>query len=346
MVLPLLAALLPSVIGAGGSIFSGILGSNAQQDAADQNYAIALMNYYQRQSEHDDSVTEARRQEGKSDLGTTDAQGNRSYFKPGVGWVTEMSDKSKKMQDLYENEEWQQLVQDLPAKRQKMFENIARQRGEGGYADAILQAMQRSYREDPSEIVGRRNRMSAEGITEGMDKTLNTAMRDAMRTGNTGAGKIASQIGREKSSMLRKAFMENEEGARGESENRFMTNLGNLGNLYNTFATRASGEVPASYNPRNLEGQANEQLSGSRSAGQNASGSLLNAIAKGIGDLDFKAEPMYGMANTVQTATNALTGAFERNQNANAYRDSYSDYDSYANNANLRNIYKEGEGLW
>ena len=62
----------------------------------------------------------------KTKLGTTDAQGNRTYFKPGVGWVTELAEGQRELSDLYSAEELAQL-QDVKAKRGQMYKNLARQ---------------------------------------------------------------------------------------------------------------------------------------------------------------------------------------------------------------------------
>jgi hypothetical protein len=339
MVLPLIAA---AAIGAGGSIISGMMGSSAQRKADEQNYQIALMNYYQREQERQDAIMEARRQEREGKQGVTDAAGNRTYYKPGVGWVTELSRESQELQDLQRREEGLQLAQDLPAKRSKMFENIARQRGEGNRADALMEAMGRTRRESVDDVVGRRNRMSTEAINEGMDTALSSAMREALISGSSNAGRIAEDIGRSKSKQLRTAFMENEEGAREASEANYFNKQGNLANLYNTFATRASAMPDAPYNPRNIEGIANEQLSGARSAGGQSSGALLNAIGKQGGTMDYKAEPLYGPANTVQSTANVLSGALDQYYYGNKYGSAHDDYNNYAYGG--QSPYQKGRG--
>ena len=89
---------------------------------------------------------------------------------------------------------------------------------------------------------------------QAMDTAMQSAMNDALRTGTQGQANIAIKFGREKYDALRKAFMENAEGAQEAEDTRFIGEQGNLANLYNAFATRASAMPDATYNPRNIEG--------------------------------------------------------------------------------------------
>src|ERR1043165_2882906 len=94
-----------ALIGAAATIGSGILGANAESDAANKNWQIDLLNYYARQQERFDTIQQAREQSAENKLGVTDAAGNRTHFIPGVGWVTELSDEQKTLQEGYQQEE-------------------------------------------------------------------------------------------------------------------------------------------------------------------------------------------------------------------------------------------------
>lgn len=341
-------------IGAGGNIISGLLGNSAQQQANEQNYQIALMNYYAQEQARRESQYEASRQDRESKLGTTDAQGNRTYFKPGVGWVSELSGEQSELSDLYREEELAGM-QDLKAKRGQMYKNLARQGREENTAGGLMEAMMRNYRGDPSQAVGRRNRMTAEAANEGMDTAMSAAMVDALRTGTGGQAKIASQFGREKYDALRKAFLENAEGAQEAEDTRFIGEQGNLANLYNAFATRASAMPDAAYNPRNLEGATAAQLGQAMTGGANSSNRLQAAMSQKPADFNYTAEPNFGLANTIQQAGAGIAAGMNvYDSTRGAGPQSYGGYartgyfpTAPSGGSNIANsMYKQNTGLW
>ena len=324
MPFPLIAA----GVGAVGNIIGGIMGSKAEKAAADQNYQINLMNYYQRERERQEAINEARTQRAEAHLGQTDAQGNRVYFVPGQGWVTELSPESRQMNEVQRREEMLRLNQDLPAARQKMFENLSRQRGEENRATAIMEAMGRHRREDPREVTARRNLAAAEGINQGFDETENAMFRELIRSGSSGVGKAAARSGAARGEALRKAFLENQSGAKAESDEAYERGIANMGNNYNMWATRASGMPPAQFNPRDVYGPANQMLSGARGQGGQASSNLLNAFGKQGGTMEEQPALM-GPAKTVIGGTNALVSGLERVGAGNRNEDAYSQYSQY-----------------
>jgi hypothetical protein len=324
MVLPLIAA----GIGAGASLIGGFMGASAEKQAAQMNYNIALMNYYAQQEQFRQATAEAQKQAAEGKLGTTDAQGNRTYFKPGVGWVTDLSPQQKQLQDMYNAEETAQVAHDIPIKRRVMMENVGRQQKEGGYADAIMAAMQRARPQDPQEIIGQRNLMSAEGINQGTRPAIETATRNALRMGNTtGAADIATRIGVGQGDALRKAFMENEIGARDQSQANFGTAQANLANMYNTFATRASATPDAPYNPRNITGNP-----AAMSAGNAAQGALLNAYGRAAPELNYQQPVQYGAANTIAQLGNNILGMGQGQDAYNYRQQQQGGYGSYLGN--------------
>ena len=336
MVLPLIAA----AIGGGSTLLSGLLGYSAQNKADEMNYNIALLNYYQRENERNQAMQEAARQERESKLGTTDAMGNRYYFVPGEGWRTELSPEQQTLRDAYQREEMQQLGQDLPAKRRQMFENLARQQTEGNYADSIFNAMQRLQPTSTADIVNERNLATTAGYGDAFKNIIPSAAVEAMRSGNLrGASDLVGQLGIQQGDALRKAFMQNYTGASGEATDRYMTQLGNLGNIYNTFATRASAMPGAEYNPRNIEGLTSGELSGTRSAAADKSGSLLNAMGRSGGALDFKQS-----ANTAFADSLARMGTLFNQYDTLGTFNSQPKQDVYPKAPT--DMYKEGTGLW
>jgi len=119
--------MIAALLGALASVGGAALGADASSKAADYNYRMDLLNYYAREKERRQTYQTAQRQEEEAKLGSTDAQGNRTYFKPGVGWVVDASDETKQLQELYRNEELAQLQNDLPQRRERMNANDVRQ---------------------------------------------------------------------------------------------------------------------------------------------------------------------------------------------------------------------------
>ncbi len=91
--------ILGALLGAGGSIAGGLMGAGAQEKAADQNWQINLLNYYARERERQDRIRQAGIERRDRHLGSTDANGNRTHFVPGQGWVSELSSEGKAMND-------------------------------------------------------------------------------------------------------------------------------------------------------------------------------------------------------------------------------------------------------
>lgn len=327
------------ILGAGASLIGGLLGSSAEQQAAQMNYNIALMNYYAQQQQFQAAQAEAAKQDREGKLGTTDAAGNRTHFEPGVGWVTDLSPQQKQLQDMYQGEEVTQLAQDIPVKRRQMMENVARSQKESGYASALFDAMQRQRPQNPQDIIGQRNLLSAEGINQGTRPAIETATRNALRSGNTaGAADIASRIGVSQGEQLRKAFMENEQGARQQSQSDYGTAQSNLANMYSAFAKNASAMPDAPYNPRNIAGDPNASRMGAA-----ASGALLNTMGREAPDLKYTQPVEYGMGNTFSQLGNNLLG-MDQGYAANRYRQqAVGDYYNYANsNPSSSGMYRAG----
>lgn len=349
--------MLPALIGAAATIGSGLIGASAADKAAAYNYQVDLLNYYQREQERRDTVAAASRNERRTDkqiaeskLGSTDAQGNRTRFVPGQGWVSELAPDQKDLQDLYQDEELAQLTQDLPKKREILNANVARQRGEGGQAQGLLEAFQRITRDDPREIENQLNNASNRGITQGFDSALGDAMRASIRTGASNSGKVAASIGSERAKALENAFMNNKINSRGMVNDEFESKRSNAANLYNMFATRASSMPDVSYAPRNIEGMAGQQQAGAMGATQNAQqmggaagAALINAFAKQGGSMS-PIEPNYGMANTVAQGGQALSGAFEMLAADRARANALGQYGGYAGINPAQ--FKQGKGLW
>lgn len=347
---------LPALLGALGTLGAGFLGADAASDAAAYNYQIDLLNYYARERERFDAIQASKEQQRRTDrqekehkLGTTDAQGTRTRFVEGVGWVTELGDEIGQLQDLYQDGELAQLVNDLPKRREVFNRNVQRQREEAGTADALMGAFRRIERGDDREIENQLNQASTRGITQGFDETLEEAMRTSLRTGSA-PGAIAAKLGKARADALTEAFQNNKINARGQATEEFERNQANIGNLYNMFATRASSMPDAQYNPRNIEGMSAQEMAGARSALAGAQGNqmgsgnaLINAFAKMGGTLN-PIEPNYGWANALQSGSTALSQAFQGMVDERARASALGGYGQYS--GVNPSMYQRSTGAW
>lgn len=338
-----MSVLLSAFLGALGTGASGIAGAIASNRAAGYNYQVDLLNYYQRERERSEALAAAKKRESETKLGTTDAAGNRTYFKPGVGWVTELADDQRTLQELYQQEELQQLQNDLPKQRQILNANVARQGRENNQADALFDAFQRVQRGDAREVENQMNQASSRGITQGFDSALQDAMRAAVRTGASNSGKVAADIGSERAKALETAFMNNKLNAKQQVDANYETERGNLANLYNMFATRASSMPGIGYNPRNIEGMTAGQQEGAIGNNSNAASALINAFAKQGGSMS-RIEPNYGIANAIQQVTGAVTGGMDMVRNdrqRNQMMDAFAQYGGLD-----PSMFKQSAGAW
>lgn len=330
------------ILGAGAGIVSSILGGNAESEASERNWQINLMNYYQRAAERNDaqfqamkasSTAEADKAYNRQDainsrnyaieqaeqakklaakdkadqrLGTTDASGNRSYFKEGVGWVSELSPMQQALQERYRREEEATLDNDLPKQRQLFNQNVKRQNDESDTADQMKWKMGQATRRSVNDIEGELNNVTAKGLEEGYGSALEDAMRAALRTGSSNAGLVAADIGRDRSAKLIQSLMSNKQSARLQSEQEYGNDTKQTSDLYNLFASRASADPNIAYNPRNVDGSANSSLNGAMGGASGGGSALLNAFANqgnaGGRTLQYADPTQAAYANQIKTA--------------------------------------------
>lgn len=327
--------MLGAIIGGLGSVAGSIFGGIAENNAANQNWQINLLNYYAQQQERFDRIQEARRLQAQQELGSTDAQGNRSYFDPVKGWTVDLSPETEEMQGLYRQEEMSQLMRDLPRRRQISEANVERQQTEGGLADAILRQYGMLQRTESRDIEALLNGASTQGITEGFDSALEDAMRASLRTGASNSGRVAADIGRERASALEQAFRNNRVQAMGMADEQFGAAQSQLLNTYNALASRAGQMPDAQYNPRNLEGIANQQMGADRSAAGAGNAALMNAFA-GQGGRMSPVQANGAIGNAISGAASGLMGAFDMYNNNKREQAALQDYRSmYRGNAGL-----------
>jgi hypothetical protein len=289
-------------LGAVGSIAGAFIQADAQKYAANTNYSIALMNYYQRERERTQARLEAQRLERKQDLGMTDIEGTKTKFTPGLGWQTTPTAQKQALMNRQQTEQMAQFG-DTAMKRRQVQANVAQQAQERDKARALFDEMGRTTSPSAGEI--ERVLLGAQGSASNraFDDTLQVGARQALRTG-ANPSKIFSEIARARS--------QEERGMAGQAKLQGMQLAPQLedqdqkmkANLYNLFATRASAAPDVSFSPVPLDSGA--AAGAMKSAGASGEMAVKAAMMEG-GRMPF-VPPMYGMANAVGATGMALQG--------------------------------------
>lgn len=342
MVLGLIGAL----AGAGASLAGGIMGANAQSDAAAYNYYVNMMNYYLRERERRDRINEAERSRGETKLGATDAQGNRTHFVEGRGWVVDLSPESKTMQDVQNQEQMNVLSEDLPRRREQSRQNYARQQREAYTADGLLQQFYEVMKQSPSEEQALTYGQAAKGINQAFDASQAAAMKSAIRTGASNSGRILADLASARADKLANAAVSSRLQALNNVDQRYNQERAQLAGLYQQFAGDARQNPDVNYAPQNTAGASNQTMNSFLSLMQGANNQVIGAKGQKGGEWDY-IEPQMGAANAVSQFGMGLMGALnqaEGSSNQSSAQKALMDY-IMANNASsdrLRNSGTQG----
>lgn len=298
MVFPLIAAL----IGGAASLAGAGMAAGASRDASNTNFAINMYNKRkddqaryedQQQIEKQRLYAEELRKEGK--LGGIDAQGNKTYFKEGVGWVSELGDRAKELQDYF-------YSQELPEQRQKFGRDAKRSRTNDDKASALLNEFNRVQRGSTKDAESMLLEKSTRGISESTASALETALRAALRSGTSNTDKISGAISRQAMDARGNAAKDAALQAEDYVDSKYTAERSGLAQLYNMFVQQAGQELGASSDPNAANQAANGMLDSF--AGKATQGNQLGYSAAGrtndrsFGKYDY-IEPDMGGANAL-----------------------------------------------
>lgn len=300
-----------ALLGFGGSLISGGLGAMAQSEAANQNYAINLLNYYSREKERRQSIQAQRQATQDNKLGTTDAYGNRTHFVEGKGWVTDLDPKQQALQDIQYDEQLQSAVGDTALRRKQTQQNYGRQQVEGDVADSFLRQMEAlqptSTDSDANLLYGQ----AARGINDAFDKTQAAAMRSSLRSGASNTGQILADLARSRSAQLADASTNSYLQAKQNAGQDYAQKRGQLAQLYNAFASAARQSPDITYNPVNTAAGTLGTTNALMNLQSGANNQLAAAYARQGGTMDY-VEPQMGWANALSQGTQALVGGMNQ----------------------------------
>lgn len=298
--IPLLAA----GIGAAGSIASGFMGAQAQEDNMLWNWYINQENQRQRRKE----ITEARdyaegiRDEQK--LGATDALGNTSRFVEGKGWVSTLSPEQQRLYDHF-------FKQELPERQAQFARGADRSRATSDQADALLGEFQRVTKQSPKEAEALLYSIASRGIGEGARDASETAMRQGMRTGNSNIADIIGSIGQQTMKARGDARVNSAVQAKDHTNSQFAQERGSLAQLFQMFAGKADQPLGASYDPSGIPQSANSLMNVFSNQAQQ--GNSMGAQAMQMQGLRLNELPVNdGWANAIGGAGAAISGLGDR----------------------------------
>lgn len=275
----------------GGTALSSIFGGMAESSANKTNFAINQLNRQDRNRERQDALIYADKVNREQKLGGTNAAGDHSYFKPGVGWVTDLGSRNQGIQDYFYGTE-------LPERRAQFSRGTARSRAEDDQANQLLKEFQGVQKDNPADIEAMLYEASTRGIGENTNDALESSLRQALRSGSSNAGNIAGKINAAGAKQRGNAAKDAKLQALDYVDDRYNQRRATSSQLYNMFASRAGQDVGSSLDPSQGEGGANALLG--QFAGMSGQGNSIgaNAVNKQGGSLGY-VEPDNGLANAI-----------------------------------------------
>lgn len=297
-------SLIGALAGAGGSIAAASMGADAETKAADTNWAINLWNNYYRERERKAAIEYAEKLRDEQKLGATDALGNRTYFKEGEGWISELSPEQQALYDYFYNQE-------LPERREQFQRNAMASREESDTANALMDEFRRVLPSDPQEIEALLYSVATRGAGEATRDVTETAMRDATRTGNSNVARIIGELAKQSMEQRGNAAVDAKIQARDFANQEYSSKRGGLANLYNLFAQRAANPLGTSYDPSSIPAGANSLMSLFSQQAQQGNAQGFQAAGMRGGSLS-PIEPNFGPANAAGAIGASLNGLGSR----------------------------------
>jgi hypothetical protein len=267
-----------TLIMGGSSILSSILGAGAESDKNKNDWLINYYNQNQRDKERQQGMQYADKIRGEQKLGATDATGNHTHYVEGQGWVTDLGGKNQELlNQFYGNE--------LPEKQSQFRRDATRSRAEDDQATQTLAEYNNVQRDNPTDIENMLLEASNRGISDNTNSAIETAMREALRSGSSNAGNIAAKINAAASKQRGSAARDAKLQASDYADSRYNTRRGQLSQLYQLFAGRAGQPLNPSFDPSSGPSNANALLSQFAGASQQGNGLGANAVARQGGSL-------------------------------------------------------------
>lgn len=296
----------------GGTALSSIFGAMSENQASNLNWAINEANRRDQNKWRQEGMDYAKQIRGEEQLGSTNAAGDRTYFKPGVGWVTDLGGRNRQLlQHFYGTE--------LPERQSQFARGAERSRAESDIANQLLQQFQQIRKESPRDIEDMLYEAATRGISDSTRDATGAAVSRAMRSGSSNIGKIVDRINQAASKQRANAGKDARIQALDYADQKYNSQRGAASQLYNLFASRAGQDIGMSYDPSGQETAANAMTAQNMQNAQQGNSIGANAIARN-GGLFQPFEANNALANAFGGVGAAFGGA-GANMNAQKGRD-------------------------
>jgi hypothetical protein len=308
-----------AIAGAGASIAGALINSEEQEENRQMNWAIAIMNYQQRERERTEQIAMANKLRKEQQLGSTDIRGTRTKFVPGQGWVTTGSDSVLAMMKAQDQEQMRS-INDLQQRRSDIQRNRQRSFADENTADTLKRMFTNQLAQGAgSDDAYANDLLQAQNIGLGEANRIASgrSYTQAMRTGNnSNMPKIAGELAQVNNAAYAEAALKSKLMSHGVAAKERSDKLGGLANLYNMFATRAGVLPDVSYKPQAID---TSGTLGPSMAGALQSGALAaQSYGKKGGELDYMS-PNFGVGNAIAGGGAALGSAFNAMGAKSAY---------------------------
>lgn len=244
---------LGSIIGAAVGIGSSLLNSKGQKQAVDAQLEAARLNNETAQQINDDNIAfqEALNEQiraqyekllGISLEGTVDAQGNRTRYIDGQGFVTSLSPEQLAIQSAGNNESLLSLTQDAAQAREGRNRTAALRTNEASGADAFLRQLLEPNPYNVSTIESAFAARGRRGVNEAFDRTADRLGTQALRSGSTNTDALSS-LATKRSEALRDADVDAFLQALSSAEDLNAQRLSSLGGTQSRLSSAATTPV-------------------------------------------------------------------------------------------------------
>lgn len=262
-----------SIAALGGTALSSIFGALSENQASALNWAINQANRRDQNKWRQEAMDYAKQIRGEEQLGSTNAAGDRTYFKPGVGWVTELGGRNRALLNQFYGVE-------LPERQSQFARGAERSRTESDVADQLLKQFQGVTRGDPRVIESMLYEASTRGIDDATRDATGAAVSRAMRSGSSNVGKLMDKISQAAMKQRSNAGKDARIQAMDYTDQKYNQERNALTQLYNLFASRAGQDIGMSYDPSGAERSANAQLTTNMQNAQQGASIGANAVGQ------------------------------------------------------------------
>lgn len=310
------------ILGAGTSLAGGLMGAGAQEDAAEKNYQINLMNYYLRNQERQDRINAAAEQQMEQHEGATDANGNRMVYVPGKGWQVILSPDQEGIRNAQNAEQTARLGIDLPMRREQMLRNASQQRDQEFMADNLL----KHFSDAPDTETDETNKLKLAmqtGINQNYDQATQAAAHNSVVTESSNFGNILKQMAQGRSADMAKAFAAVPMQAKQIADRNNAQHDSQLSNLYSFFSGKSSQMPQVAYAPQDTSTQANSLMDRDAGRAASANDKFTDAMGQKGGTLDY-IEPNMGFGNAIASFGNVLSSGFGKMNAQNEFDNIYA----------------------